>query len=478
LQSLVSALSEEWWGKGGGSVGILVSKAISPNDSILSAIGSKLADGGLFLVEPSGNLHGRGPGGRRFIEGYDDLLQLAREDPLVLMRQKLIRRIGIFRRSGSARRSTKYFYDGTRCIQNIVDALERSIDFDATSEIMTHAPESDWLRDVSASLALQHRLRSLDLVAMLEDTGPASAPDIAISERPLVLFPLVDSGETLREVDLLLRRLRPDVLPLYVAVLSTNLSKVVDTGESPGGGYLKKRRLNIGGAEYGFSSLASVPQVYYSDTYLPASLHEHTGTDRRLSGEPALLTSFAFWSMVEEAGWQEERDVPKSRSSLGLVPNFVEVMANNGPLIAYKLDQLLRDRRAGLPADPILVLPREEGAVAVAECLASMFACSVVSIPRASIQEAVGMDALRSQSAFGEFEWWKRLTSARGTGAGAILLDEFTSTGGTLARLHEICDAAGLRVEARAVLVDFGGHPAKPARPEVISLYQIPVGRG
>lgn len=221
--------------------------------------------------------------------------------------------------------------------------------------------------------------------------------------------------------------------------------------------------------------LLKVNQIEFDKAAEPACVREHIGSD--FDRELPTLTAYAFWQMVDEVGFKEEQDVPHPRKPLGYVPRFPEMLQNNGPLLASKIRMLLDP----LPVDPVLICADEGGAIALTNCIGSFVTCSIIRIPRKVIDEIPltgDLPSLRQDigNKSGAAEWYKSLASASGKGsARAILIDEFTSSGGTFQRLSRICASLDLPVERSVVLADFGTDQTVHGLNRD-SLYKIPLG--
>ena len=151
---------------------------------------------------------------------------------------------------------------------------------------------------------------------------------------------------------------------------------------------------------------------------------------------------------------------------------------DNKALIAYKLYRALTESRERLPADPVIVYPRQSGATAVAEALRTMFNFSVVAVPDDAIQDVLPgrgqADFATLRARHGASDWWRALEGAGGLPATrAIALVEFSVSGETLRRLRSLCLAAGMRVERAVAVVDFAAPDSQPEL-DLLTLYPLP----
>lgn len=469
LRSISDALNEVWWPEARGLVIVLLPKPLSPNDGALRVLQAHLSANDLVLIDPQGRVYGNLPSGQPRIDRYEEALLLVREDPIALIRRKMIRRIGYFRRPSQNARATKYFYDCTHCTENILEALIGRIEFDAYSQIFVHAPVSDWMETLADSISVEYGLERIALEDLISDPSK-------LLLQPLVLLPLVDTGETVHMLASAIRERSPEADPRFVSILATGgemtaLNQEGPTGVTP---QMQKRLLTKGGESELVEYLLGVDQEYYSETYLPMSLDDHQGSVSDLGADPINLTSYAFWTMMEESGWRHEKNFSSIRTSLGEVPNIPEVLRRNGPLIAHKLHRLLSEGRPGLPVDPLFVCPEEDGAGEVAESIISMFGYSVVQIARDDFERQI--DQSHAAEAFRDCHWWSQLVSAAGSRARVILMDEFRMGGTTLGNLMRVCRLAGLTVERCVVFADFGRSQDYVGGLPVEALYRVPLG--
>jgi len=282
---------------------------------------------------------------------------------------------------------------------------------------------------------------------------------------------MVDTGSTIKKIQTEMRRLNPNSSPEYVTVLST-------AGDKP---YSGRREVADDAQPVNVRYFLRVDRSRLKRSEEPSCVRKHGGSSFDINSEPLKLTSYAFWQMVSEAGFKTEADVPKWRGSLGLVPRFPEILRSNGPLLAFKLNKLLRDENVESPVDIVLICPEQAGAIEVTECVRAMFkSYSVVRIPEEVYQDSTLDGAPAAVKNWllqhhGETEWWKRLQSAtQGKSTRAVLVDEFLATGRTLKRLEQLCDAAGLAVHKEVTLVNFTTSNNRSIK--ALSLYDIPVG--
>jgi adenine/guanine phosphoribosyltransferase-like PRPP-binding protein len=464
IAGIVAALSGHWWKADRlRRTVVLMHSPISTSEFSYAAMQTHLRSGEMAVVDRRGSVHGTIA--QSFVASdYSAALLEVQENPLTLIQRKLIRRIGHFRhKGGSPFRATKYFFDARDCTNEIGAVLLKLESWSKSKQLLVHAPLSPWLIDAADWFGLKRNgRRAIDITGILRRHG---GNELKLEARANVLVPMVDTGRTLQRLDRCLKKLNPRCQPNYISVLSTKGN--LDT--------IGTRSLPLGTESADIRYLMKVKQVEYLKDNEPTCMREHEGSD--FSQEPPFLTAYAFWEMVQEVGFTEEQDVPGPRKGLGYVPRFPEMLQNNGPLLASKIRTLLEP----MSIDPVLICAEEKGAIALTNCISSFVPCSTIRIPRGIIDKTPlegGTDTLRDQLSATESktEWFKRLVSASSKGSSrAILIDEFTSSGGTLTRLSRICASFGLLMERSVVLVDFSARGVS-AGVQHDSLYRILLG--
>jgi hypothetical protein len=465
IQGIVVALSEIWWKPDQPKLAILlVNQPLSGSDFAYKIIQPHLDRREIAVVDRRGVLHGRIPNLTFDAKKYESAFLEIQDNPLILMQRRLIRRIGHFRRPPrDGVGSNKFYFDGTQCTNEIAHLLGRLDGWSSSTQLFVYAPISPWLAEAAVAFGVKRGISSYDLKHWM--VRSKAAPEIPVSANPNVLVPMVDTGRTLKRIDSCLKRQRPDCQPTYVSVLSTS-------GDLETGG---RRSIESKPTQIDVQYLLRVKQVSFGKGAEPLCCRDHIGSDR--DDELRRLTSYEFWEMVEEVGLKNEQDVPTTRPSLGYVPRFPEILQNNGPLLAAKMKRLL----SPLPIDAILICADEVGAIELTRCIRSITTCTMVRLPRSTIDkiplkgEPSNLKAMLERK-FAQTEWYKRLMSANGqVSPRAILIDEFRSGGHTLTRLSRLCASLGVPVDRSVVLADFG-IGVLPDGSEVDSLYQLPLG--
>lgn len=396
---------------------------------------------------------------------YLETLAAARTSPLLLLKRKLVRQHGHFKRhrDGAHSHCVSFFFDGRNCTTELTELITTHFTENEGSsserELLFHAPDSPWLSGAAeaASIRLGLPLRRINLEA--EDI----IRDQSVSDAPIILVPMCDTGQTLERVIRKLRELNVRCTPSILSVLSTE-----GFDEHSG-----RRMLYVDGFAFEVNYLLKVDQPHYSlqecrqcRIGTPESLPEHPGHD-----DPEIST-FAMWSMILEAGLKVEDDVPApSRPSLGLVPDFPAVIQRNGPYLAAKMHAELGRMKGRLPRNPIIICPDEKGARALSDALTSVYKYTVVRVPGESLRKDINEFTENEKNE----DWYVQLASlSRGPErTNVIALDEFNASAGTRIALKRLATNFGLGITCYMSLFDFNPELRTKMDARVYSLYSI-----
>ncbi len=395
---------------------------------------------------------------------YHIRLSAVREDPYQLLQMKMVRRMGHFKwtyRSGP-HGCVRYLYDGELCRTELVTLFQEHITRIYGSTpcplVIYERGALNWLEDAVLALTTKIDCQNVeDAIAM----QPSKKKDLAATP-PLLIIPMVDSGDTAKNI---LDRLRGDgglPKPHVLAVLTTQLT---DTDK-------RIRDLMIGGEKYPIHCLMLVEQRRGDDEgTCPRCLQQVPHSD--LAQESyAMLTTYDFWDMVDAAGWQPENPVPTGRKAMEAVPNFQRMIDQNGPWLAMKIRQRLESAPGGIPTDPIVVCPDEPASVLYTDYLRLLGRIStVIRIPRTVIDacaESADYQGLLRQ--WQGTDWHLQLSSA--SARELIVMDEFNYSGGTRAKVRRLLQQFGKRVLLYFSLVDFNPAGASDFHAPTYSLYE------
>lgn len=451
---------------------LLMNFVLEPEDITMRAMKPYIASGTISILADDGIVCGSDVSPWNH-DQYARLLRDYRDSPLRGIEMKLVRRVGHFKRrdrEGLHFECLPYFFDGTYCQRELIEILEgehQRVSSDPNVPLLYHGVQSQWIAQAALTYAQRSNRRIIDIERLFAASNIDSP---VIPETSLLFLPLVDSFRTLESILDRLIGLNSGSTPTVLAVIAT--SSAIS-------------RLTVSGTDKYFSHRGAL----ISFKYLIASERKATNPadcdacaanvmEDSTSGEDLFpqLSSYAMWRMIFDAGMRTaEVDAPDYRDPLGSVPNFRTVAERNGPYLASRIDRLIRTLEGGLPPHPVLLFPLEEGAIALADGMTSLFDYTAVGVPRPVLK--LGPDRLMALIATSEGRdapWNVKLTSLRDVdGIGLVLLDEFNRTGRTRSQLTAFAKSFALPIHCYACLVDFlPTQPWSSGRPE-LSLYDL-----
>jgi hypothetical protein len=416
-------------------------------DPVMVALRPLVGSGHAWIVTDRGGLTGASPPNGIEPAAYEAALRAARSSPLWLLRQKLVRQHGHFfrYREGTHHHCVYYYYyDGQHCTNEITFLLAETLDKPGLKSriVLLEDPNFDWLKGgvEAATIKSQHSLRTFKL------TDPGLGIDGQVPDEPIIILSICDTADNFSKIIGALLQLNPACNPHVISLMSTE-------GSSEERG---RRIVSVGQSQYTINYFLKVGQPKYpAGQCRQCRCNVPPSSSRDFETDPAHLSSFAMWSMIIESGLKGEQDVPQGRPSLGLVPDFPELIDKNGPYIARKMHKTLTTMKGSLPRDPIVICPDEIGAKALADALTHLFKYTVNRVPREVIDKRSQVPANASDT--GDNTWILQLQSlqARNDETELIVLDEFNATGGTRTRLRELLERFGLGVRCYFSLFDF-----------------------
>lgn len=413
------------------------------------------------LVFDNGSVLGAPPASPLSVESYSHAARRARHTPLWLLQNKIVRNHGHFKRkrNGAHSHCIHYFFDGARCTVELAELLAEKVRGipreEHASTIICNLSDSEWLHG-AARAAANHLNYELHFV---DPNQPVPNDQYELPRSPVVVLSVCDTGSTMSQIIQFLKSLNADSDPKVLAVISTE-------GEKPEN---SRRIVRIGDEQYDVEYLLRVARQKFAPgecDLCKVGIPPFDG----LTGQSGAIPTFAMWNMIFEAGLRVEVDVP-DRQSLGLVPNFLAIVENNGPYLATKIHKTLTSLKGGLPRDPIIICPDESGARKLADALVHLFKFTVIRIPRAIIKLPESANDAEHQNS----EWFVQLNSlrARGDATELIVLDEFNALGGTRKGLKAIANRFDLGVRCYLSLCDFNPGLSSSSEAQVHSLYAI-----
>jgi len=401
-------------------------------------------------------------------EQYRLRLVSARGKPSELLRRKMIRRLGHFRRNNGGRHDhcVRFFYDGSLCEEEIADLflsyLDSNYDKPLRPQILFHGPWSPWLERAVIAVGTQCNLQPINLA----ETGFKKIPRQRImrgTPPPLIILDMVDTGETVTKILNLLNKVKLKQRPKVLTVLTT---RPTDRNN-------RIREIEFAHKRFPISYLLDVKQVQYDLGKCPmCKLHLPFSSEASSTSEPFMLSSYDMWGMAFEAGIKEEEDVPKHRQALPLVPKYPEIIENNGAWLASKIRERLHSRPEGFPADAIVVCPDERGSRFLTDYLRLVLGISTIRIPRNVIDAcAKGRESVEANIGNWTSEpWYIELDSS--TKAEIIVMDEFNVSGGTLTGIRHLLTYFDITVKCYFPLNDLNPNWSRQCGIVTYTLYR------
>jgi hypothetical protein len=286
----------------------------------------------------------------------------------------------------------------------------------------------------------------------------------------LLVLPLVDTGYTARSLIEKIQTLNPTAQIVILAVLSTR-------GEGDRHGVIPPSS-NTGGRAIHY--LQQVSRSTYSASECPFCQAGIPRSDPRQPDPFDRLSAHAFWTLAEDVDFEEERDVPKYRGSVGQVPRLRALESRNGAFLAFKIEKLLRST-GNWPADPVVLCPLEDGTAAISDYLETVLNMTVIRVPKtvfnghpepaATVMDGASADRWLIQvKSLAEYR--DRIRERHPVfgplKANVIVFDEINVTGATRRNLAKFAAAQDLDVLCCISVIDFAGDD-----PSALSLYDV-----
>jgi hypothetical protein len=345
---------------------ILLPLMLPDTDIVVEALDPYIKRGMLTLVARDGTNRGLDKFGISDTKCFVKSAKAAIPHPLDLLRHKIIRFPGHFKRFSGDRHShcNEYYFDASLCqveLTNLIDDYMQNLDVNINElEVFYHATISEWLEQ--SMLALNER-RDINACNMENITTLSKSNKSSI----LLVLPLIDTGDTIANLLAILRKQRKNFQIKVVSILSTD-----GDGDDFG-----KRKENGETIDY----FLKVHQPRHKKGTCPMCELNIPSSDP-MDPDPYLkLTASAFWAISKDVGVGEEQDVPGYRESIGYLPQFNQLDHRNSAYLAYKIEKLLSKNRK-LTAEPIILCPEEDGARALGNALEIVFNMTVIRVPK------------------------------------------------------------------------------------------------
>lgn len=450
---------------------ILIPQLPPESEAFRTALQHDIDEGHVVIIDDDGRHVGRAPGLTAF-DAHEYKLDRARAllDPLELLRAKMIRRLGHFRRSYPDGHSSclRYFYDGSHCdrelAQLITGHVEQTYQDTPCPLLLYDSSLSEWLFEAAAAVANKLSLPSQDLDSFLRNPNVEFDADAA---PPLFVLPLIDTGNALTGFLTRWLALYPLVTPNVFSILTTVLHDH----------YRGIRNVRIKGVQIPVRCLVEVSQRPTLPTAcrLCALNIPFTDHDRE---DYQMITTYNMWEMVNKHGWKPEENVPGHRSGFAAVPKFPEIIQEHGAWIAHKLLGRLVYDLGKFPSETFLVIhPDQKGANDLARYLELLHdGITAVRIPDEVVKryreqpqpDRPALDEIKWKAS----TWYLQVTSAAPTQP-VIIMEEFSVSGRTKHALCKLVRDVGKDILCHLAMADF-----TPASTEsdvrTLSLYSFP----
>ncbi|MBI5674422.1 MAG: hypothetical protein HZC48_01175 [Nitrospirae bacterium] len=362
---------------------------------------------------------------------------------LDLLQIKMIRRLGHFKKENQiGKHCVRYFYDGTHCEKELVTLILEYIDKEYQTQvplILYYKQFSDWLKNPAIAVAQKIGAECININDFLGNTAKIQCN---YSVAPLILFPLIDTGNT---CELILNEWKKKGFP------KPNVLTVLTTR---GVGHNSLFQANGAYDEHKIRYFLQIERQTYIDKCpmcqleIPGSKFDHE--------DYAMLTTYDIWEMADKAGWAEEKDVPAYRTGLGLIPDFEKMILQNGAWLARKITERLISHSKNYPAQPLLlVCPDEKGANALADYLGVIKGMSIIHIPKGVINSSKSDDDIAGLLKKCEQDTWCMQLSSASKLQPVVIVEEFCASGKTRRILSKILRHKGLEVLCHFAVFNF-----------------------
>lgn len=449
---------------------ILLLSELPPEGIIdLALLEKHIAGGKVVIIDNQGELLGN----QVYLDNFDYdqyKMQLinARQKPLELLRLKMIRRLGHFKRDFKNPNSDciRYYYDGTDCERELIQLIKDHIInkyHDKIPLLLYYRETTEWLSRPVMALA-----ETIGAICAHVDEFLAAPEKYYYDKKinPLIIFPLIDTGKTIESILSRWNQRQELTSPYILSILSSTGSSEID-------GYIK---LTVNGSEHVISYLLLVDRTKYSQKICPMC-KLGIPLSKPDKENYLMFTTYDMWEMADQAGWKPETEVPESRKGLNLVPRFPEMIHKNGAWIARNIRNRLAHGIEGFPAMPMLIVcPDERGAKALVGHLEVFQWITIVRVPKEAINSCYEEDIewVELEKQWKNKEWFFQLANAS-KNLPVVIVEEFILTGGTRAALRRIVERLKLNVTGHFSLVDF--NPVKSASYDkpCYSLYDVQI---
>ncbi|MHB1390806.1 MAG: hypothetical protein ACYCXF_06155 [Thermoleophilia bacterium] len=432
------------------------------NDIFLRMLNKHIKKGNIIIIDDNGEFLANNVLNVYNIDKKEHYYQRIYKGCEKQLKAKMVRRPGHFK---TYQGCVRYFYDGRYCKSELATLIKAWISKkygeDYPKSIIYHQTYSKWLMDILTTVCNETGIDRYEIDEILSDKAIDKE---LLSPTPLIVLPLIDTGKTLKNIISKWDKRRLPK-PIILSVLGTN-----ELFEN------KKATVDVNNLSYKIECFLEVDRGREEDCY---QCKHDIPPSRFYEEYYASLTSYDFWNIATESDWIPEINVPKApeRNQLELVPNFDQILKNHGPWLARKIIYRLAHFQKQYPTIPILIIAPEEDSTKRVTALLDLIHpdVSTVLIPKKiidSIQNGQNLDKLPSK--WIKSDWYEKLTKIGYPDQPAIIMEEFSYSGGTCSALNKLLRAVNIKPKCHFVILQLKNKQMQlPSGIKSLSLYEI-----
>lgn len=456
---------------------ILICQHLPPDDEALrkSILNKHITDGRMAIIDETGDYITSFKTGPSFDKKQFNLRLInARDRYEDLLERKMIRRLGHFHRVSDYHDPycVRYFYDGKDCENEIseliVQYITEQFKNDDAPLILYHCEISDWLIKPICVAARSINSDCFHIDDYLKNYNNHKSLKDKV---PLIIVPLVDTTETLRQLVIKWEQICATE-PMLLSILCTE-------GDLDRNG---SRVIEIDGGKHILHYFMKVERTKYIDNCplcklrIPKSSLDHE--------DYLMITSYDMWDIADKAGWipEPKQEIPGHRGKgLKWVPKFVELIHQNGSWVARKVvDRISFETGIDPSTKLITIVCKDETPVnALANYLEVIQGVTVISIPKKVMKEVSAKKAdiqnIVKKHRKKEELWCMQLESLSPRQP-MIIIEEYSVTGGTKLCLADIIMEYGYKPICHFTLMDFHMNLENIRKIPSYSLYELQLG--
>jgi adenine/guanine phosphoribosyltransferase-like PRPP-binding protein len=380
---------------------------------------------------------------------YQELVSKLYGQHTEVIEANLLRRLGHFegkRTREEGPRCRRYSFTLENCHKALLEAIEAwwCTNAQDASTIIYDTECNPWLEETVLTFA---EVKKLGVSPMSAIFSPKTLSRLA-GVKCALFVDVVDTGETLSRHIRALRKQKIQLCDHALAVIAA----------------IEQRDFKQKGERFVVTSLVQVEQQSIKKgrceqcrLNIPFSLD--------VKETPTPISSYDFWWMVEDAGWEPEpsQEVPQHGRSYEIVPRFPKLLEKYGDWLAQKMQLRLESGKP--PSTFFFIHPDEASSNALSERLRGRYQneVAIVRIPRHTISEVVanGGEWPKVLEESKEEMWFKHLEIIQrsGTVKEGIIIDIFNASGRTFSALHSLLKAYDFKTFCYFPFVDRDPRP-------------------